>query len=203
MAARINLMPWRLERRKLREREFYAMLGAAVVVGILIALGGIMYMKGQIETQQARNQYLDREIAKLNEQISEIERLEERRRQLIARKEVIERLQANRTQVVHVFDELVRTIPEGVRLSAIRHSAGQLTLEGYAQSQQRVSTYMRRLDSSEWLTQPDLNIIEARGEDANSRFNFTLRVRLTQPGAPERTDEDDADFLALAQGGSP
>lgn len=202
MAARINLLPWRLERRKLREREFYGLLIGAVVVGLLIALGGVMFMNAQIDTQQSRNQYLRGEIAKLDEQIREIERLEQRRRQLIARKEVIERLQANRTQVVHVFDELVRTMPEGVRLSAIRHSAGQLTLEGYAQSQQRVSTYLRRLDSSEWLTQPDLNIIEARGDDQNSRFSFTLRVRLTQPGATAEPSEDD-DFPAIAQGGQP
>ncbi len=203
MAARINLMPWRQERRKLREREFYAMLIGAVVAGLLLVMAGIFVFDSRIEAQKSRNDYLNREIAKLEEQIREIERLEARRRQLIARKDVIERLQANRTQVVHLVDELVRTIPEGVRLSAIRHAAGMITLEGFAQSQQRVSMYMRRLDSSEWLTQPDLNIIEARSDDQTSRFSFTLRVRMTQPGAPERPEGegDDPNFPALAQGG--
>lgn len=203
MAAQLNLLPWRQQRRKLREREFYAMLIAAVIVGLLIAAAGVFVYESRINAQQARNDHLRSEIAALEDKIREIERLESRRRQLIARKDVIERLQANRTQVVHLFDELVRTIPEGVRLSAIRQSGGLITLEGFAQSQQRVSMYMRRLDSSEWLTQPDLNIIEARSDDQTSRFSFTLRVRLTQPGATPQTEGEDPDFPALAQGGRP
>lgn len=205
MAARINLLPWRAERRNQRKREFFMLLTAAGVVGLLLVLAGIGFYSARIDNQQARNSYLRAEIAKLEEQIKEIERLEERRRQLIARKDVIERLQANRSQMVHLFDELVRTIPEGVRLTAIKQAGDLLTLEGLAQSQARVSTYMRRLDSSDWLTLPDLSIIEAKGEDQSSRFAFTLRVKLTQPGAPEPgTQEEDPAFPDEApQGATP
>ena len=203
MAAKINLLPWRAERRKQREREFYMMLGAAAVAGALIVLGIVGIFSARIDNQVGRNEFLRGEIAKLQPQIQEIERLEERRQQLIARKDVIERLQANRTQIVHLFDELVRTIPEGVRLSAIRQAGPQLTLEGFAQSQARVSTYMRRLEGSDWLTQTDLNVIEAKGEDPGSRFAFTLRVRLTQPGEAEQTPAEDPNFPDEAQGASP
>jgi type IV pilus assembly protein PilN len=200
MAARINLLPWRAKRRKQREREFFMLLGAAALGGVLLVLGGVGLYGARIDNQQARNDYLRAETAKLEDQIKEIERLEERRRQLIARKDVIERLQANRTRMVHLFDELVRTIPEGVRLSAIRQSGDSLTLEGLAQSQQRVSNYMRRLDESEWLTKPDLSIIEAKGEDQSSRFAFTLKVQMTQPGAVEEETQEDPNFPDLPQG---
>ena len=203
MAARINLLPWRAERRKQREREFFMLLGAAAVAGVLLVLAGIGVYSARIDNQQARNDYLRAETAKLQDQIKEIERLEERRQQLIARKDVIERLQANRTQIVHLFDELVRTIPEGVRLTAIKQAGPQLTLEGLAQSQARVSTYMRRIERSDWLTQADLNIIEAKGEDPGSRFAFTLRVRLTQPGEAEVAPQQDPNFPDEVQGAAP
>lgn len=203
MAARINLLPWRAKRRKQREREFFMLLGAAALAGVLLVLGGVGLYSARIDNQQGRNDYLRAETAKLEDQIKEIERLEERRRQLIARKDVIERLQANRTRMVHLFDELVRTIPEGVRLSAIRQSGDSLTLEGLAQSQQRVSSYMRRLEESEWLTKADLSIIEAKGEDQSSRFAFTLKVQMTQPGAAEQETQEDPNFPDLAQGSTP
>lgn len=202
MAARINLLPWRAERRKQREREFYMLLAAAALAGVLLVMVIAGFLGARIDNQQARNDYLRGEIAKLQDQIKEIEGLESRRQQLIARKDVIERLQANRTQIVHLFDELVRTIPEGVRLSAIKQAGTQLTLEGFAQSQSRVSIYMRRLEGSEWLTQTDLNIIEAKGEDPGSRFAFTLRVRLTQPGEADKPAEQDPNFPDEAQGAS-
>lgn len=203
MAANINLLPWRAKRRKQREREFYTLLGFAAILGVLLVLAGIVFYNGRIEHQEARNNFIRAEIAKLEEQIKEIERLEERRRQLIARKEVIEKLQADRTRMVHLFDELVRTIPEGVRLTSIKQAGPQLTLEGLAQSHARVSTYMRRLDDSDWLTKPDLSIIDAKGEDQGSRFAFTLRVQMTTPGASEKTDDQDDAFAAATPGGAP
>jgi type IV pilus assembly protein PilN len=202
MAANINLLPWRAKRRKQREREFYTLLGFAAILGVLLVLAGIFFYNARIDHQKARNTYLTRQIEALNEQIKEIEQLEERRRQLIARKEVIEKLQADRTRMVHLFDELVRTIPEGVRLTAIKQAGPQLTLEGLAESHSRVSMYMRSLEDSDWLTSPDLNIIDAKGEDQRSRFAFTLRVQMTTPGASEKKEE--ADTFALAgPGGSP
>ena len=202
MAANLNLLPWRAKRRKQREREFYSLLGFAAVLGALLVLAGIFFYNGRIEHQQARNDFIRGEITKLEEQIKEIERLEERRRQLIARKDVIERLQADRTRMVHLFDELVRTIPEGVRLTSIKQAGPLLTLEGLAQSHARVSTYMRRLDESDWLTKPDLSIIDAKGEDQGSRFAFTLRVTMTAPGASEKSD-DESDAFATTPGGAP
>lgn len=202
MAANLNLLPWRAKRRKQREREFFSLLGFAAVLGALLVLAGIFFYNGRIEHQQARNNFIRGEITKLEEQIKEIERLEERRRQLIARKDVIERLQADRTRMVHLFDELVRTIPEGVRLTSIKQAGPLLTLEGLAQSHARVSTYMRRLDESDWLTKPDLSIIDAKGEDQGSRFAFTLRVTMTVPGASEKKD-DESDAFAATPGGAP
>jgi type IV pilus assembly protein PilN len=200
MAANINLLPWRAKRRKQREREFYALLGFAAILGVLLVLAGVIFYNGRIEYQEERNRFIQREIDKLDDQIKEIERLEERRRQLIARKEVIERLQADRTRMVHLFDELVRTIPEGVRLTAIKQSGTQLTLEGVAQSHARVSMYMRRLDASDWLTRPDLNIIDAKGEQG-ARFAFTLRVQMTTPGAEDNQAQGEA--VAAVAGGAP
>lgn len=194
MSAKINLLPWRLERRKAREREFYLMLGAAAVAGILLVLAAVGVHASWIDSQEQRNRYLRTEIGKLDEQIKEVERLEERRRQLVARKDVIERLQGTRTQMVHLFDQLVRTIPEGVRLTAIKQAGQQLTLEGFAQSQQRVSSYMRQLEQSEWLTGTALRIVEAKDEDQRSRFSFTLGVRLIQPGAEAAEAGDDLAF---------
>ncbi len=203
MAANINLLPWRLERRKLREREFYLMLAGAALAGALLVLGIVGLHSAQIDAQQARNQFLRSEITKLDAQIVEIERLKEARRQLVARKDVIERLQANRTQMVHMWDQLVRTIPEGVRLSAVKQAGTQLTLEGFAQSQARVSTYMRRLEDSDWLTGTSLTIVEAKDEDQRSRFAFTLRVQLTQPGAPDPTEAVDPNFPDAVAGATP
>jgi type IV pilus assembly protein PilN len=200
MAANINLLPWRAKRRKQREREFYALLGFAAILGVLLVLAGVIFYNGRIEYQEERNRFIQREIDKLDDQIKEIERLEERRRQLIARKEVIERLQADRTRMVHLFDELVRTIPEGVRLTAIKQSGTQLTLEGVAQSHARVSMYMRRLDASDWLTRPNLNIIDAKGEQG-ARFAFTLRVQMTTPGAEDNQAQGEA--VAAVAGGAP
>ena len=194
MSAKINLLPWRLERRKVREREFYLMLGAAAIAGVLLVLAAVGVHASWLDNQEDRNRYLRTEISKLDEQIKEIERLEERRRQLVARKDVIERLQGTRTQMVHMFDQLVQTIPEGVRLTAIKQSGQQLTLEGFAQSQQRVSGYMRQLEQSEWLTGTALRIVEAKDEDQRSRFAFTLGVRLIQPGAEAVETGDELAF---------
>ncbi len=202
MAANLNLLPWRAKRRKQREREFFSLLGFAAVLGALLVLAGIFFYNGRIEHQQARNNFIRGEITKLEEQITEIERLEERRRQLIARKDVIERLQADRTRMVHLFDELVRTIPEGVRLTSIKQAGPLLTLEGLAQSHARVSTYMRRIDESDWLTKPDLSILDAEGEDQGRRFAFTLSVTMTAPGASEKK-ADESDAFAATPGGAP
>ena len=183
--AKVNLLPWRAERRKHRQREFYVLLGTAgigaLVLGVLISF----YFSGQISGQNARNAYLADQITKLDAQIKEIEQLDLKKDRLLRRKEVIEQLQANRAQMVHLFDELVRTIPEGVRLTSLKQNGEQLTLEGQSQSNARVSAYMRNLESSGWMTNPDLSIIEASGADKTLPYRFNLVVVLTKPGQPK------------------
>lgn len=183
--AKINLLPWRAERRKQRQQEFVAMVVASVVGAGIAFFLILQYHNGQIEGQEARNRLLQQEITQVDAKIVEIEALERTRSQLIARKEVIEQLQASRSQMVHLFDELVRSIPEGVQLATIQQSGRQLTLEGHAQSNARVSAYMRSLEASEWMTNPDLSIIEAVDGPNGLPHAFTLRVTMATPGQTE------------------
>ena len=183
--ARINLLPWRAERRKQRQQEFFAMLGLAAVAAVLVSFLIVMYYNGQIEGQMQRNQYLRDQIALVDQQIKEIEELDKKKANLLARKQVIEELQASRSQMVHLFDQLVRTIPDGVRLSSIKQAGQELTLEGQAQSNARVSSYMRNLEESGWMGNPDLSIIEAKGDDRGLPNMFSLKVTLKNPNAAE------------------
>lgn len=188
--ARINLLPWRAERRKSRQKEFVGMLGLAALAGILVAFLVYSYYGGRISGQTERNDYLQGEITKVDGQIKEIEALDEKKSKLLARKEVIEQLQSNRSQMVHLFDSLVRTIPDGVTLTAIKQEGDILTLSGRSQSNARVSTYMRNLESSGWMTNPDLNIIEAKGANPGLPYEFNLKVKLANPNAPKEEGEE-------------
>ncbi|WP_442683668.1 PilN domain-containing protein [Stenotrophomonas sp. JC08] len=199
--ARINLLPWRAERRKQRQREFYGMLGFAAVAGVLLSLLGWFYYDRQISGQNERNAFLEAEIAKVQEQNKEIERLDRQKDRLLARKKVIEELQGKRSQMVHLFDSLVRTIPDGVVLTTLKQEGDILTLEGRTQSNARVSTYMRNLEGSGWMSNPELSIIEAKAQDANSRgaldikslpYVFVLKVKLPAPGEMPVAAADDA-----------
>ncbi len=188
--ARINLLPWREERRKQRQREFYGMLGFAALAGVI--LSGLLwfYFSQQISGQNDRNAFLETEIAKVREQNKEIERLDKQKARLLARKEVIEELQGKRSQMVHLFDSLVRTIPDGVVLTALKQEGDILTLEGRTQSNARVSTYMRNLEGSGWMSSPELSIIEAKAQETGGAvidikslpYVFTLKVKLPTPG---------------------
>lgn len=188
--ARINLLPWREDRRKARQKEFIGMLGLAVVVGVLLSILIVSFYSGRISTQTARNEYLRGEIAKVDAQIKEIAELDHKKTKLLARKAVIEQLQSNRSQMVHLFDSLVRTIPDGVALTAIKQEGDILTLSGRSQSNARVSTYMRNLESSGWMTNPDLNVIEAKEGNPGLPYEFNLKVKLANPNASG--DEDGA-----------
>ena len=188
--ARINLLPWRAERRKSRQKEFVGMLGLAALAGILVAFLVYSYYGGRISGQTERNDYLRAEITKVDGQIKEIEALDEKKAKLLARKEVIEQLQSNRSQMVHLFDSLVRTIPDGVTLTAIKQEGDILTLSGRSQSNARVSTYMRNLESSGWMTNPDLNIIEAKEGNPGLPYEFNLKVKLANPNAPKEEGDE-------------
>ena len=196
--AKINLLPWRAERRAQRQKEFYGMLGLAAAAGIVLSFLIWFYYGRQISGQQTRNQYLEQEIVKVKAQNEEIKTLGKQKDRLLARKKVIEQLQSNRSQMVHLFDSLVRTIPDGVALANIKQEGEILTLEGRAQSNARVSAYMRNLEGSGWMTNPDLSIIEAKGVDKAGPgvvasdvralpYVFTLQVKLANPNA---TDEE-------------
>ena len=198
--ARINLLPWRAERRKQRQKEFVTMLGLSAAAGLLISFLIVMYYNGQIEGQQDRNQYLRDQIAAVDAQIVEIEALDKKKANLLARKQVIEELQASRSQMVHLFDQLVRTIPEGVRLNSIKQAGQMLTLEGSAQSNARVSSYMRNLEESGWMANPDLSIIETKGEDKGLPNAFSLRVQMVTPKAEAEAEAAAADGAAVAGG---
>ncbi|MGH8466170.1 MAG: PilN domain-containing protein, partial [Pseudomonas sp.] len=160
--ARINLLPWRAERRKQRQREFMTMLGFAAIAGVVLSALIWFYYDRQVSGQGDRNTYLQAEIARVKEQNKEIDRLDRQKDRLLARKKVIEQLQAKRSQMVHLFDALVRTIPDGLVLTALKQEGDILTLEGRTQSNARVSAYMRNLESSGWMTKPELSVIEAR-----------------------------------------
>ena len=188
--ARINLLPWRAERRKLRQKEFMAMLGAAAIAAVVISFLIVGYYKAQIKGQNERNAYLQDQIAQVDVKIKEIEELDKSKSRLLARKEVIEQLQGNRSQMVHLFDSLVRTIPDGVTLTSIKQEGDILTLDGRSQSNARVSTYMRNLESSGWMTNPDLSKIEAKGDNKGLPYMFNLRVKLQNPNAPKDENQD-------------
>ncbi|MDO5610557.1 MAG: PilN domain-containing protein [Pseudomonadota bacterium] len=196
---RINLLPWREQRRKQREQAFYMMLGGSVLAAVLVSLLAWMWLNGQISGQHERNAFLDQEIKKVEEQITDIESLKQKKAALLNRKQVIEELQANRYQMVHLFDSLMRTVPDGLVLTSLKQDGEQLTLEGRAQSNSRVATYMRNLESSGWMSRPDVTVIEAatpQSQPAASSagasaaalaqlpYLFTLRVTLATPENP-------------------
>lgn len=188
--ARINLLQWRVERRKSRQKEFLTMLGLSAVAALVLAFLIVGYYSGLIGGQNERNAYLKQQIAQVDKQIVEIDELDKKKAKLLARKVVIEQLQANRSQMVYLFDSLVRTIPDGVVLTSIKQDGDKLTLEGRSQSNARVSTYLRNLESSGWMTRPDLSIIEAKAGDPGLPFTFNLSVTLANPNAPKDLDGD-------------
>ncbi|MFV8834381.1 PilN domain-containing protein [Aquisalimonas sp.] len=178
---RINLLPWREALKKQRTTEFYVILAITAALAAAVWYAGRWYIGDLVSHQEYRNQMLETEIAQLELQIEEIDELESVREQLLARMSVIEELQAGRPQVVHLFEEIATTIPDGVYLEELNQSGEQLTVSGVAQSNARVSTYMENLDGSSWLTAPDLDVIEVDDRQGSRVSRFTLRVDQTDP----------------------
>jgi type IV pilus assembly protein PilN len=189
--AKINLLPWREERRQQLTKEFYVLLGLAAGVALLLFGLAYYYFDQSISYQNQRNTFLTREIAKLDSQIEEIKKLEKQKANLIARQTVIEELQASRTQMVHLFDELVKTIPNGVFLEKITQQGTKLSMEGYSQSHSRVSDYMRRLDNSQWFEKVELDYIKADTTLVSHEQKFKLSVNLVNPNRKKDSDEGD------------
>ena len=173
---RINLLPWREQERKNRRREFLAAAGAAALASIvLIGVGKLMY-GSWTDAQVAKNNLLKKEIVKLDAQIADIQDLENRKQRLVARMEIIERLQRKRPEIVHLFDELVKTVPEGVYLTQIKESGNALEIHGVAQSSTRVSTFMRNIDGSMWMDNPQLLVVESAQNSPTGGSSFTLKA---------------------------
>lgn len=174
--AHINLLPWREELRKQRQKEFISMAGLGVVFAA--AIWGLvhMQMENRIDAQNQRNAYLEQQTRVLDAQIAKIQELDKTRANLLARMSIIQQLQSSRPESVHLMDQLVQTLPDGVHLTSIKQTGTDLTLVGQAQSNARVSAYMRNIDGSQWMTGPKLDFIQTR--DANQRrvAEFTLRA---------------------------
>ena len=196
---RINLLPHREQKRLARQRQFVSLSIGLALLGLAVVLLVHVIFSAQIETQESRNNLLKTEIAKLDEQIKEIDKLREQTQALLARKQVVETLQSNRTEAVHLLDQMVRQLPDGIYLRSLKQVGPKITLIGYAQSNARVSTLMRNIESSPWLQQPELVEIKSIPSPTNKdlRVNeFTLNVQLKQiapleepkvvPGAPAR-----------------
>ncbi len=176
---RINLLPHRQWRKAALQRQFFIAAGTAAAAGIAVVMLTHGVINGRIESQQARNQYLQDQIVELDKQIEEIKKLKVQIQALLSRKQVVEALQTNRSDVVHLLDQLARELPDGVYLKSIKQTGNKVTMTGYAQSNARVSTLMRKLDASPWLESPGLVEIKA-AQLGNTRVNeFVLNIAIT------------------------
>jgi len=168
---RINLLPWREQERKVRRREFMVAAGGAVIASIvLLGVGKLLYA-GWTDAQIEKNNLLKKEIIKLDAQIADIQDLENRKQRLVARMEIIEKLQRKRPEIVHLFDEIVKTVPEGIYLTAIKQTGNRLEIHGIAQSSTRVSTFMRNIDGSVWMDNPVLQVVESAKDSPTGGSN--------------------------------
>jgi len=183
---RINLLPWREQQRKERKLAFLVALGVAVLAAMVTTFAAYLMFDSMIAGQQRRNQMLRGQIKLLDKQIEEINSLETEKQRFIARMEVIEKLQRSRPGIVHVFDEIVKTLPDGVYLTGVTQvSAGankRLKFEGVAQSSTRVSSFMRNIDASEWLRNPELEVVQTSKGPGSS---FTLTADEVTAGSQE------------------
>ncbi len=184
---RINLLPHRELKRRERRQQFYAVSGLMVVLGLVIGVLVHTVIGGYIERQERKNEIFKADIAKLDKEIAEIKRLREQIDALVARKQVIEALQSNRAQTVHVLNELAKRMPEGIYLRSVKQQGPRITLVGYAQTNSRVSHLMRSLDESPYLQHPGL--VEVKAATLNNRrvSEFTLGISIEQPKAEEET----------------
>ena len=190
---RINLLPWRDEQREQRRNQFYLALGAAAAGAGLVILVGNLVFGNIIGHQNDRNRRLQNEIDALNIRIEEILDLEDRKERLLARMEIIEQLQRSRPGIVHVFEEIVATLPAGVFLNSVKQTGNRLQIIGAAESNTRVSALMRNIDASEWLGSPDLEVVEVKarrgGPDGSRASEFTVFAKTLT----NITDEEEAE----------
>jgi type IV pilus assembly protein PilN len=183
---RINLLPWREEQRRERKLAFLVALAGGTIAAVVVAFVAYLMMGSMVDAQQQRNQVLRGEIKQLDKQIEEINDLEASKQRFIARMEIIEKLQRSRPQIVHLFDEIVRTLPDGVYLTSVKQTDKRLKFDGVAQSSTRVSAFMRNLDGSEWLKNPELEVV-ATSKEKTAGSSFTLYADQVTTGAADDT----------------
>ena len=191
MMTSINLLPWREENRQQQKKDFGVL--TFLMMFLAAALIGLIHfqMSSKIAYQLSRNSFLSAEIAELDKEIAEIRDLKKVRRSLVERMEVIQDLQRSRPSIVHLFTEIVSTVPNGVYLKSLTQSGSNLLMNGEAESNARVSTYMRNLDASDWLKDPNLTVIEVEDIKVNRISAFTLTVKQTSPSTNEDEVTDD------------
>jgi type IV pilus assembly protein PilN len=189
---RINLLPHREAKRKARQQQLAILAG--LTAALALALGGMLWVifNAQVENQKGRNQYLTSEISKLDKQIEEIKKIREETAALLAKKQVVEGLQSNRSEPVQLLDQMLRQLPEGLYLKSIRQSGNKINVTGYTQSQARVSAFMRNIEASPFLENPNLIEIKAvivanqRANEFNLDF-FIKRVKADEKGGPKKS----------------
>ena len=183
--SRINLLPWREERRSELQKQFYTALGLVAIVAGLVWYVTHLYHKDLIAVDRQRISYVEKQIEMVDEKIKEIQQLEKEKASLLSRMRTIEQLQGNRPLIVRFFDELITSLPEGVSVTRVSQTGASITIDGLAQSNARVSSFMRNLESSEWLANPDLKIIQQSGAAGDRRINsFKLTFTQIIPVAP-------------------
>lgn len=188
--ARINLLNWREERRKQIEQQFYGMLAGAAIAGIATVFAVQLQLGAMIDYQDSRNNYLSSEIKKVEKAIAEIKALEKEKADLLARMNVIQELQGNRSDSVHMLDDLVKVLPEGVHLTKFNQKKKSLTFDGVAQSNARVSAYMRNIERAEWLKNPNLKVIQSKKKGEGDGYSqFTLTSQQANPEDKKKKDE--------------
>lgn len=188
----INLMPWRERQRAERQKQFYIMVALAVLAGAALVFATYGYMGGRIEHQNQRNQMLQSEIRTLDRQIARIRQLDRERQRLVERIEIIQTLQASRPEAVHLFDQIVLTLPQGTFYQELRQQGNRIRLVGRSESNTRISALMRRVDASPWLRDSQLEIIETRQQGRLQVRDFRLEARQARPRSGESADGGDS-----------
>lgn len=183
--AKINLLPWREERRQELKKQFLTVLAGVAVLGIALVLLAHQIFSGIVDGQRERNAYLQKHIDELNQQVREISEIDKKRRELLDRMKIIQQLQGNRPIIVRIFDELVRTVPDGVFFQNLNRTADKIDLRGVAESNNRVSSLMRNLDGSGWFASPNLTSVKANPSYGEQASEFQLSFVITTPEADE------------------
>jgi len=189
--AKINLLPWREELRNQRNQEFGILAGLSAAVAVLIIVGISAFYGQLIENQESRNKFMQDEITKLDNKIKAIKDLKARKERLLQRIKTIQQLQTNRTEIVHLFDETVKVVPDGVYLNSIKQSGPNLTMTGIAESNTRVSEFVRNIEASQWMTAPSINVISRNKSTALQTNNFTLQLKQSSPNSKKNNEEDE------------